>query len=199
MKKILVNIFLLLIIYPISKLDICEEKNSLNDCIEASTSSKYKDYCCYLDPLYGSGSPKCKTVPYSSYFTGYKRDYIDGTLYNVTCKLEEKKSEDNDEEKDENKTYALERCGDTHKEVKSLKDCKKYSSFVDSCCYFSNEKDDKESYIDFGEQEFEKGCYWLGSKYEGKIKWAGITLECQQNYLNYYIFSLYFFVSIFLF
>ena len=174
MKKIFLNIFILLTIYPISN-SICSG-NDINSCIKSGVSSKYHDYCCYLTPLYPqTGNGKCITVPYSAYFTGYNREYIDGILYRVNCTSEE----------EGDKTFALEQCGDTHNKGKSLKDCKKYSTLVDSCCYFSgNFVDD----IDQKEQKLNVGCYWLGSKYNGKINWAGAELECHHKYLNYSLF-----------
>ena len=46
-------------------------------------------------------------------------------------------------------------------------------------CSRYNDKGDPEI-----ETNFVKGCYWLGSKYKGKIFWAGIKLEC--NHINGY-------------
>ena len=199
MKKIWMIIFILLTIYPISK-SACSGDN-VTACHASANSSKYHDFCCFLTPIYNSSKSICKTVPHSSYYSGYNKEYIkeEGILYNVNCSLGVKN--------ESTQTYPLEQCGDIHKDVKSLKDCKKYSSLVDSCCYFSSEDEDEdddeeeeeEIEINFGNQTFKKGCYWLGSKYEGTITWAGIKLKCQQNYLNYNLFSLFFFVSIFLF
>ena len=199
MKKIWMIIFIFLTIYPISKSN-CDGDTS-EKCLQSSTNfSKYDDICCFLNPINNSTmvDPICKAVPHSSYFSGYKKEYDkeNNILYDVNCNVEK-----------DAQTYALEQCGNTHKEPKSLKDCKKYSSLVDSCCYFSpedededdDEEEEEEIKINFGNQTFKKGCYWLGSKYEGKITWAGIKLKCQQNYLNYNLFSLFFFVSIFLF
>ena len=183
MKKIFLNIFILLTIYPISN-SICSG-NDINSCIKSGVSSKYHDYCCFLTPLYPqTGSGKCITVPYSAYFTGYNKEYIDGILYSVNCTSEE----------EGDKTFALEQCGDTHNKGKSLKDCKKYSTFVDSCCYYKGKNKDDDPIIDFGQQKFEQGCYWLGSKYEGDIFFAGIRLECHQNYLNHHILSIFIFI-----
>ena len=178
MKKILLNIFCLLSIYPIFKSQ-CEDKDE-KECLIYNESGAYPDYCCYYKPLIPyNETGECKTVPYSSYFKGLIREYINGSLYNLTC--------------NKNKTtFALEECGNIHKKKDaSIKNCKKYSTFVDSCCFYNGKKNNN---IDHGQQEFEKGCYWLGSKYEGSIEWAGISLECNQNYLNYSIFYIFSFI-----
>ena len=185
MKKILFNLFYLLSIYPIFKSQ-CENKNE-SDCINSNASGTYPDYCCYYKPLIPyNETGECKTIPYFSYFKGLNREYINGTLYNVTCNANRT-------------TFALEECGDIHRKWEaSLKNCKKHSTPLDSCCYYSGKKNNNNN-TDHGQQEFEKGCYWLGSKYEGSINWAGITLECNQNYLNYYVFYILLFLEFFCF
>ena len=176
MEKITLVMFIFFAIYSINA-DPCEGTNNLKDCIDKTTGNKYKDYCCFFEELNEHVENKdeldkfCKTVPYSSFYTGYNREYLNGKLYNVTCKT-----------KDE-KTFALEQCGNIYKTGDaSLKNCKEYSTFVDSCCFFSGKFDEN---INQGKQKLEKGCYWLGSKYEGTIQWAGAELECHHNFLNY--------------
>ena len=186
MKLILLNIICLLLSFYSILNPPCEEMDNLTKCIYNKNYTKYPDFCCYFEPLNVNPNSKnqsfCKTVPYSSYFTGYHREYLNGTLFKVTCL----------DYQDQYRTFALEQCGNIYKKEKaSLNKCKEFSTPVDSCCYYSGKKDES---IDFGSQEFDKGCYWLGSKYEGKITWAGIDLECHQNYLNYYIFSLFTFL-----
>ena len=152
MKKKLVNIFILLIIYPNSKSNVCENHNKdLSDCKSAAKTNKYHDFCCFLNPINGDKNNSiCKTVPYSSYFKDYNKEYINGTLYNVNC---------SDEVGDEDKTYSLEKCGNNYKDVNGLKDCKKFSTFVDSCCYFSGEKDDFKPGIYDDDRKPSEGCY----------------------------------------
>ena len=172
MIKIILIIF---IIIPIYYSNECDGKAESKDkCFEKIIDKKYTDFCCYFEELDDPTKGRCKTVPYASYYTGYNREYIDGKLYSVSCKSTDIRK------------YALEQCGNIHKNGEaSLKNCKEYSTFVDSCCYFSGDYDET---IDQGEQKLVKGCYWLGSKYEGKITWAGAKLECNNNYLNYSLF-----------
>ena len=188
MKKLLMIIFFILIICPVSKSKTCEESSSENDC--KTDESKYSDFCCYFNPINGIGNGFCKTVPYSSFFKDYKKEYINETLYNVSCDIPNSTIQ----------TFPLEQCGNSHEEKGKnfgLKNCKKYSTLVNSCCYFSG--NDFDSNIKFKEDEkFQKGCYWLGSKYEGKVKWAGIELQCHQKYLNYYLYSFFIFIGILL-
>ena len=175
MKKIFFYIILFLFTY-IKDQKICEELPKNDACITKLGSIKYPTLCCLLTPLYpNQGESKiCKTVPYSSYFSGYNKDYIDGILYDVKCP-------------DNNiTTLALEKCG--KKNPKGLSDCKKYSTFVDSCCYFKEDYDDRAN--NNGKEKLEaNNCYWLGSKYEGKIEWAGAKLECYNKKLNISLFT----------
>ncbi len=177
MKKINLNILIFIVLFHIILSQDCENFNSTEDeCQNATTKGKYPTFCCYYKAIYPIKDPslnKCKAVPYSSYYSDYNKEYLDGILYNVTC----------------NKTlgpttYILEQCGNTQGNVDSLKDCKKYSTFVDSCCYYSGPN----------KNEIKKGCYWLGSKYEGKINWAGVQLECYQKYLNYSLISIFYLI-----
>ena len=139
------------------------------DCLKYNNGSKYPTVPCFFEALYPDTNEKaCHFIPYSSYYSGYSREYIDNVLYNVTC---------NDTGVN---TYALETCG-KGTASKSFDDCKEHSTFVDSCCYFSGNRDQS---IDQGKQKLERGCYWLGSKYEGTIDWAGVKLKCFDKYLN---------------
>ena len=182
MAKIIL-IILIIAIYYSNELDECENHNPISpeQCYNISNKNekKYSDFCCYFIGIKGINinNRMCKTVPYSSYYTGYNTEFMNETLYNVSCKNTDLN------------TYALEQCGNIHKnEEASLNNCKEYSTFVDSCCFFSGDYDDT---VDLGEQKLVKGCYWLGSKYEGKITWAGAKLECHHNYLNYSLFYLF--------
>ena len=167
MKKIFFFIILLINIY-IAFEEECEDQTNKESCLSKTTNHKYPTFCCYLESLFPKNKSinKCKTVPYSSFFSGYKKDYIDDILYNVTCQ-------------DKNiTTYPLEKCG--QKNAKNLNDCKKFSTFVDSCCYYTGT--DETIYQ-------KEQCYWLGSKYEGTIKWAGAELKCYNKKLNISLFT----------
>ena len=178
MKIIILNIFFSLNIYAI----ICSKCEGLDkdNCLKSPTNEKYPDACCYFEVVNDSDNSEkkkfCKTVPFSSYSKENSKIYFNDTLYNVACP----------EIKKDN--YNLERCGNTYNENPSKKDCRKYSTYVDSCCYYSgeNNKDDPEN----KGEPFKKGCYWLGSKYEGSIFWAGARLECSFKFLNYSLFAL---------
>ena len=179
MKK---NIFIILffIIFPVILsesifLDSCEngeEPSDKNDCFKRlDKNKKYPDYCCYLESKSDPSKKKCKLVPFSAYSSKYTKEIIDGELYEIDCGVKQS-------------TYPLEQCGNIHKEAKKLGDCKKYSTFVDSCCYYK--KDDQNKNSDFKENS----CYWLGSKYEGKINWAGIDLQCDCKFLHLSLFMI---------
>ena len=174
MKKIIFNIFLFFSINHFIISETCEKKD-LSHCLDNNHKNiTYPDYCCkFTDLTPNSNDIFCKTVPYSSYFSGYNNEYLNGKLYKVECNVNT----------EEHKTFALERCGNIYEKEPTFGQCKQYSTLVDSCCYFEGtlETDQKE-------QNLTKGCYWLGSKYHGNIDWAGVKLECHHKYLNYSLF-----------
>ena len=174
MKKIILKILFSLNIYAIL-CDKCEGKAGINECLENPKDEKYPDVCCFFEGVTTNNS-YCKTVPYSSLTKLESKEYFDNNLFNVTCQ---------DFIKD---IYNLERCGNIYNDNPSKKDCRKYSTYVDSCCYYSgkNNDDDPEN----KGETFKKACYWLGSKYEGSIFWAGARLECSFKFLNYSLFTL---------
>ena len=182
MKFISLYTINIILTYYLSISQECSGKaNDPNDCFKLTKEEKYPDFCCYYESINGNNKDKfCKSIPYSSYIGGYQYEYINGILYSYNCNTQLK-------------TYALERCGNTYDKVSGLGDCKKYSTFVDSCCYYSGENDEDDPEIE-GEK-MDKGCYWLGSKYDGSIFWAGARLKCLGTYLKVSIF--YFILAIF--
>ena len=141
-------------------------------CFEKSGKGKYSDHCCHYKEIYPNANESnlCLTVPYSSYMGLNSYSYINDILYEVTC---------NNDSINEKEITPLERCGNTYDTKFSLKRCKKYSSFVDSCCYHEKEGD---------QDSLGSGCFWLGTKYEGSITWANIKLKCSDSYLKYSLF-----------
>ena len=146
--------------------DITEPSN----CTDHSTNSQYKDYCCYY---YASDDNRfCKTIPYSSFNDKNKYEYINNILYQVDCG-------------DTRKVTLLEQCGDVNNaNDASLDECQTYSTVLNSCCYVE------------GNEKLSKGCYWLGTKYEGEINYAGVNMDCFMDYLK---FKLLYLIFIFLF
>ena len=79
------------------------------------------------------------------------------------------------------KTY-LEQCGDLSKGSNvDFEDCKEHSTLLNSCCLAKGNS----------ESDIKKGCYWLGTKYEGEINWAGVDMECNLTYIKYSLFEFY--------
>ena len=159
----------------------CSDLTISSNCTNYPLSDLYGDKCCWYEKVTTSSSTSpdshCRKIPYSAsikFSTGKTLEYdvIDGDLYKVDCGSQ---------------TYAdqsvgvLSRCGEDLDSF-SLKKCKKYSSYVDSCCYYSGKKKDQlynEPY-----PKTEEGCYWLGAKYSGNINWAGLKLKCEGKYLK---------------
>ena len=177
MKKITFKIFLCFNIYAIISSKCEDYKNNENGCLEEVDKGRYPISCCFYkkeDEKNGNGL--CKTIPFSSYPQKESKEYIDGILYNVNCSTSS------------SQTYNLESCGNIYNKNPTKKDCRKYSTYVDSCCYYSGKNKDDDPIIEG--KKFDKGCYWLGSKYEGSIFWAGARLECSFKFLKYSLFTL---------
>ena len=176
MKKIIFKILFSLNIYAIM-CDKCKGRGKTKDeCLKNPIDEKYPDVCCFFEGLNNGDESFCKTVPFSSLTKNGSKEYFDDKLFKITC---QKFNKDN---------YNLERCGNIYNDNPSKKDCRKYSTYVDSCCYYSGEKNDDDP--DNNGEPFKKACYWLGSKYEGSIFWAGARLECSFKFLNYSLFTL---------
>ena len=171
MFKIGISILLFIInINYIFSLNNCNIFNPTtdNDCFQQQNYSLYSDYCCYFNNSANNHS-FCKAIPYSSYSDKDIYENIDGVLYQVTCNTGNRK------------VTLLEECGNTNKANEAnYEKCKKHSTVLNSCCYVK------------GNGNINKGCYWLGTKYEGDINWAGVDMECSMNYLKYSIIYLIF-------
>ena len=136
------------------------------DCFDQQNNTRYTDYCCYFN---NRNHSFCKTIPYSSYSDKDKYENINGDLYSIQCLT------------NNTEVTLLEQCGDISKANEAnFEKCKKHSTVLSSCCYVK------------GNNDINKGCYWLGTKYEGNIKWAGVDMECSMNYLKYSIICLFF-------
>lgn len=151
-----------------------ETPSNLSDCSKYDSPGMYGDLCCFYKRESTTEGSKCVSVPYSAYLNYVQYDTLNGTLYEVTCDYENKRY---------NKAAAvLTKCGEDIKNP-NMKKCKGYSSYVDSCCYYNGEVNDNE-YGDLFPKETERGCYWLGAKYRGKISWGGMHLNCVSTFLN---------------
>ena len=165
-------LFFIININFIFSLNNCSKSNPnrTEDCFYQQNYVLYSDYCCYFN---SSDKSFCKAIPYSSYNDKDKYENIDGVLYQVTCDTGNRK------------VTLLEECGNTNEANEAnYEKCKKHSTVLNSCCYVK------------GNGNINKGCYWLGTKYEGDISWAGVEMECSMDYLKYSIIYL---IFIFLF
>lgn len=156
------------------------------DCYSLSGPNLHDDMCCYyehekerVDEDESIVKPKlCRPIPYSARMN-IKYDIIDNYLYKVSCNPEESESTKKKE------ITVLERCGEDVSNP-SLKKCKKYSSYVDSCCYWNGKdtiEDNLRPYPDPALTEGQaRGCYWLGAKFDGKIYWGTMKLKCSSFY-----------------
>jgi hypothetical protein len=134
------------------------------DCF--SKSSNNREICCYLTGLNSYSNDKlCVSIPNSA-FTGETKYSYDNKIYNIECDYPGTSS-------------ILEKCGGT---PDSKKGCSTGSSFTNSCCYY--EKTETESPNE-KVKNTKTGCYWLGTKFEGEISWAGLMLACNSSFLTY--------------
>ena len=135
----------------------------------------YGDKCCWYKPVNKSNESFCKKVPYSasiklSETENLKYDVINSELFEIDC-----------DEFEDQKAGVLSKCAESLTSF-SLKKCKKYSSYVDSCCYYSGKKKDQKYNEPYPETK--EGCYWLGAKFSGDINWGGLKLKCEGKFLN---------------
>ena len=176
-SQIKISIFLILVTIKLSYQQSmsCSKStpSSLKDCSQYNSPGMYGDLCCYYEPINSTIAKKCVSIPFSAYLSYVTYSSIDNTLYKVTC--------DNSTRYDK-KEAVLNRCGGEVNNP-SMKKCKKYSSYVDSCCYYNGNEEDNE----YGElyPSTDKGCYWLGAKYKGTISWGGMKLKCDCQFLKF--------------
>ena len=177
-KNILILVFLLNLNIALSYngCDNITSAESNETCfgVTIPNSNEYPDYCCYYEPVDDTNANKfCRTVPYSTFYDEETYENINDHLYKVSC-----------QSNGEKKTY-LEQCGDVSKGSNvDFEDCKEHSTLLNSCCLAK------------GNSDIKKGCYWLGTKYEGEINWAGVDMECNLTYIKYSLFYLIFIFSI---
>ena len=170
MNKKIFLVFLFLInlnfIFSILECEQMSNPKNASECNELSSKSSYPDYCCFYKLFNDTNDNDtfCRTIPYSAIYKDLNYENIDGKLYEVNCS-------------NRNEATLLEQCGKKN-EGTSLESCKKYSNGVNSCCYIK------------GNDEISRGCYWLGTKYEGKTTWAGVEMECNMSFLKYSLFYL---------
>ena len=199
-KKII--FFLLCGLFSASYETYCDQMNGdngkspsdENSCALLSGPNVHDDICCFytlVDTSLSSGSnpiPQniCHSIPYSAR-TNITYDYYNGTLYKGNCseaQLVSKKKESN----------VLARCGEDVSNPNQKK-CQKYSSYVDSCCYWNGKDliEGGEPYPSSG-----RGCYWLGAKFDGKIVWGSMKLKCSSVYqtVSLYMLALYILFSL---
>ena len=135
-----------------------------NGCAALSGPNVHDDICC-LYTLIDNSIARCHSIPYTAR-TNILYDYFEGELYSVSL------HETQNTTKEKGYTV-LARCGEDVSNPNQKK-CQKYSSYVDSCCYW-NGKD----LIEGGEPYplSKRGCYWLGAKFDGKIVWGSMKLK----------------------
>ena len=177
MAKNILSIYLIIInlnlIFSTNNCDSINSPSGKNDCFSQNEDSGIANYCCYYESI-KSSKKFCKTVPYSSlHYENLNYENIDGDLYEISC------------ETNNRKVTLLEQCGDTNNpQNANFEKCKKHSTVLNSCCYVE------------GNANIEKGCYWLGTKYEGDITWAGVNMDCFMNYLKNSIINVIFIILI---
>ena len=160
------------------------DTNNANECYARSGPNLHDDMCCFYKSVEeesedeGSSKGFCRPIPYSARIN-INYDIIDGKLYTVKC---DPKEQDGTKKKE---ITVLQRCGEDVTNP-SVKKCKKYSSYVDSCCYWNGKDtigDNLRPYPDPKDNEGQdRGCYWLGAKFDGTIYWGTMKLKCGSFY-----------------
>ena len=177
MRKIII-FFIFIFIFSQFQLsnESCSSKinpANLSECSKFNGPNLHDELCCIYSAIDNSISDPnkefCHSVPYSSRMEDIMQyDVINDTLYKVNC---------NNESHFKKKSTVLARCGEDV-ENPSVGKCKKYSSYVDSCCYYNGTEIDN----GYTYPPTTKGCYWLGAKFDGEILWGGMKLKCSSTY-----------------
>ncbi len=185
-SQITISIILILTTIPITQQQnlLCSKKtpSSQEDCTNLNSAGMYGDLCCYLESISESSEKKCISIPFSAYLSYVEYYNLNGILYKITCDIKNRY---------EKKNAVLNPCGGKVSHP-NMKKCKKYSSYVDSCCYY-NGKEEENEYVDLY-PDTEEGCYWLGAKYKGTISWGGMKLKCNCQFLKIQKWTLFIFV-----
>jgi len=173
-KNIFKSLLIIIFIYFVNSSDCSSTlPTSKEDCYTKSLSNG--ELCCYLTGLNAYSSDKlCLGIPTSA-FSGESKYSYDNKIYNIECNYSGPSS-------------ILEKCGGT---PDSRKGCSTGSSFANSCCYY--EQTETES-VNEKVKNTKTGCYWLGTKYEGEISWAGLLLSCDSSFLTYSLHFLFVFM-----
>ena len=188
MRKIIIIASLLLFSYIKANVGkYCSQKKDPEDkksCFALSGPNLHDDMCCYYELVKTDQEEEptpeklCRPIPYSARMD-INYDIIDNKLYKVTCNPQELEGTKKKE------ITVLQRCGEDVSDP-SVKKCKEYSSYVDSCCYWNgmdtignNLRPYPDPQKDGGQS---RGCYWLGAKFDGEIYWGTMKLQCSSFY-----------------
>ena len=184
MRKIIIIASLLLFSYIKANDKYCSQKKNPDkeSCFALSGPNLHDDMCCYYEPVETDQKESleklCRPIPYSARMN-INYDIIDNKLYKVTCNPQELEGTKKKE------ITVLQRCGEDVSDP-SVKKCKEYSSYVDSCCYWNGKDtigDNLRPYPDPKENNGQsRGCYWLGAKFDGEIYWGTMKLQCGSFY-----------------
>ena len=183
MRKIIMFFYF---IFILSQFQISNEKclqnissPSKDACSKFNGPNLHDELCCYYSAIDTNAQNRrleeqnksnfCYSVPYSSRMDDFLTyDVINDTLYKVECE---------NTTNPKNNSTVLARCGEDV-DNPSVGKCKKYSSYVDSCCYYNGTEIDN----GYTYPKTTKGCYWLGAKFDGEILWGGMKLKCTSTY-----------------
>lgn len=139
-------------------------------CVRDALNKDTQYACCVLSPIN-------QTINLSSFCKSYLKatsypttEAIDGIQYNVVCNdiptASQPNSSYNKPQKRQNEVKSFSQniaCG--KESVTYISDCTNSSTETNSCCYYS--------YSDY------KGCFWLGSKFDGESNYNGIKFNCR--------------------
>jgi hypothetical protein len=124
----------------------------ISDCLSQTTN--FGNYCCFIQSL-NSDEKRCISIPSDS-FNGQSQYTNGNRIYSLNCNKLTSSSY---------QKSVLPSCGQGN-ETKTSQ-CQVYSSFINSCCYHQ------------ADNQNERGCFWLGSKYSGSAYWGGLNLDCR--------------------
>ncbi len=139
-------------------------------CIRENINKDNLTACCVLSPINQTINIPSFCKSYSQSTSYPTSDAIDGIQYNVVChdipSTNPNTSSFNKPKKRQNEVKSFTQNAKCGKDTVTYEsDCTNSSTLENSCCFYS--------YSDF------KGCFWLGSKFDGKSNYNGIKFNCR--------------------
>ena len=166
MKKIFNSLFIIIFVFGEINSE-CNYEQTASTASECLKKSNETTYCCFISPINDPSSPSmCYPFPKDKYY-GFANINFNNKTYSIECGIGSRYMGTN-----WNFISGVRKlCGE--KNPNDYTECIKDSTENNSCCYYESEEMN------------ERGCYWLGIKYQAKVTKNKYTFICGSNFLKY--------------